>query len=333
MEVRKIKKEEYDILVAFLRKYWKSNHSLVKSKLLLDYQHLDGNQYNFYAAIEDGEIYAIEGFIRTSKYDKSLIGRDDLWGVIWKTRPDAPKGELGLAVTELLEEDEDVCSMGGIGLTPIAKKINKIKGDTIGYLHHYYIANNSVGDYSIGDNLEIEGIELHQKSKGWSIKQDLRLDEISEPLHTYRPYKTREYLINKYQYHPIYKYVFWGVYHNEKLVSIWVVRRITVRESSIIRIVDVLGRLDDIPDLFINLQQILFTESCEYIDFLNYGINQNVLRRIGFKELDFDSNTIVPSYFEPFEKRNVRIDLSFKAQYEEYVVFKGDADQDRPSIL
>jgi hypothetical protein len=48
--------------------------------------------------------------------------------------------------------------------------------------------------------------------------------------------------------------------------------------------------------------------------------------------LDFDGELIIPSYFEPFEQRNVKIELAYKAKFQ-YVAFKGDADQDRPNIV
>jgi hypothetical protein len=48
--------------------------------------------------------------------------------------------------------------------------------------------------------------------------------------------------------------------------------------------------------------------------------------------LIFDGNLIIPNYFEPFEQKNVKIELAYKADFP-YVAFKGDSDQDRPNIL
>lgn len=333
MEIRKLKKEEYSLLVDFLRDYWKANHSLVKSKQLMDFQHLDGDTYTFYAAIEDGKIYSLQGFIKSSLYDESLADEPDCWGAIWKTIPDTKKGELGLLTREAIYEKEMKCSMCGIALSAISKKINKLTGNTMGYMHQYYIANREVSDFKICVNPQIDHA-IHTVSDGWHIEQNIHLDGVSEPSTGYRPRKTVRYFINKYLYHPIFKYVFWGIYHNEELVSIWAVRRITVDGASIFRITDVLGRLDTIPDLTENIQEILRTESCEYIDFLNYGIKPEVFKTIGFNELDYDeTSTILPNYFEPYEQRNVKLDVAYKAKYDEYVVFKADGDQDRPNIL
>ena len=333
MEIRKVKKEEYQMLVDFLREYWKRDHTLIKSKQLMDFQHLDGDTYNFYAAIEEGEIYAVNGFIKTSSYDESLIEEDDIWGAIWKSRADVHKGELGLWLKEAMSENEKRSSMGGIGLSDMAYKINKKTGSNMGYLHQYYVANRMITDFAIGKELKVDK-KIHPKAIGWRIEQNIRLLNIQEPCNTYRPRKTKTYFENRYLYHPVYKYIFWGIYHNEDLVSVWSVRRITVNGNSVFRVIDVLGRIDVLPDLTENLQQILKEESCEYIDFLNYGIKSEVFEKIGFTELDLDQDSIVvPTYFEPFERRNVKIRLSYRAKYDEYVVFKGDADQDRPNIL
>lgn len=333
MEIRKLKKEEYGLLVDFLREYWKSDHSLVKSKQLMDFQHLDGDIYTFYAAIEDGRIYSLQGFIKSSLYDESLSEEPDCWGAIWKTIPDTKKGELGLLTREAIYESEMKCSMCGIALSAISKKINKLTGNTMGYMHQYYIANREMSDFKICVKPQVDYV-IHTVSDGWHIEQNIHLDKAAEPQSIYRPKKTLEYFKNKYLYHPIYKYIFWGIYHKEELVSIWAVRRLIVGHTSVFRVCDVLGRIDNIPDLTEPLQAILKTESCEYVDFLNYGIKSEVFKTMGFRELNFDeTDTIIPTYFEPFEQKNVKLDVAYKAKYEEYVVFKADGDQDRPNIL
>ena len=67
---------------------------------------------------------------------------------------------------------------------------------------------------------------------------------------------------------------------------------------------------------------------------MNYGIKKEVFLNMGFQLLDIEQEDIIlPNYFEPFEKRNVAIEIAYKAQYEGYVAFKGDSDQDRPNVL
>ena len=46
------------------------------------------------------------------------------------------------------------------------------------------------------------------------------------------------------------------------------------------------------------------------------------------------NNQLIPEYFEPFVKKNIDLKLCiFKNKYKNLLIFKGDGDQDRPSIL
>ena len=146
----------------------------------------------------------------------------------------------------------------------------------------------------------------------------------------YRPLKSFDYFINRYDGHPIYKYRFLGIYENDTLISIWSVRKISINNAHVLRVIDVLGELKG--DLFQSLQQLLSEEGAEYIDFLNYGIEKSIFEQMGFQELDFDGDLIIPTYFEPFEQKNKKIELAYKANFQ-YVAFKGDADQDRPNLI
>ena len=106
---------------------------------------------------------------------------------------------------------------------------------------------------------------------------------------------------------------------------------ININGSKVIRIVDAIGQFQG--SLYDEFQAYLKEAGAEYIDLMNYGIDEDVFYQMGFRKLDLDGNLIIPNYFEPFEQRNVKIDIAWKADYENYVAFKGDSDQDRPNIL
>ena len=178
-----------------------------------------------------------------------------------------------------------------------------------------------------------EKLNNHINNVNWHIERRISLKGINSTISSYYPLKSIRYFINRYELHPIYKYNFWCIYEKDSLKSIWAVRRLIINGASIFRVVDVLGRLDDIPDLYNEIQTILHSENAEYVDIMNYGITNDVFERMGFKEVDFLSNEIIcPNYFEPFEQKNIVIEVAYKSK-EEYVAFKGDSDQDRPSIL
>ena len=333
MEIIRIGRDEHSLIQDFIEKYWKSGHSLVKSKSLLDFQHLMGEYYCFYAAVENNQIWSLQGFIPTSQFDLSLSDNCDVWGAIWKTRDDSPDKMIGLSLLETIEKEFGKGSVGAIGISPIAKKIYRLLSWETGYLRHYYILNEKIDDFTILKTNTKPTYIKHPVSNDWHIKISYSLNDCEEPAEIYKPQKSIKFFINRYERHPIYKYSFWCFYQGDILKSIWAVRRITVNKNSVFRVVDVLGRIEEFPDLYNPIQDVLQTESVEYLDLLNYGIAPDVFKTIGFSELDFEStDTIIPNYFEPFEQKNVKIEVAFKSD-SEYVCFKGDSDQDRPNIL
>jgi len=78
------------------------------------------------------------------------------------------------------------------------------------------------------------------------------------------------------------------------------------------------------------LQLLLEETDAEYADIYNVGIDPELLKRAGFRCVDPDGPEIVPDHFEPFEPRNIRLWYSLKGSSAP-VLFKGDADQDRPN--
>ncbi len=332
MEIRQLNANETDLIQRFINEHWKSGHSLVKSKQLLDFQHLEDNCYNFFAAIQDNIVWALQGFVTTSIFDPSLE-KGDAWGAIWKIREDAPDKMVGIELLDRISKDYGFHSIGAIGISGVAKKIYKMLSWETGYLHQYFIANESMSSFSVLKKT-IKDCTFHNFVSNWHIECLSSLIGIAEiDGDIYKPQKSITYFIKRYEHHPIYKYHFWCIYEGRNLKSIWAVRRLVVNYSSLFRIVDVYGRIDNFPCLYIQIQEILKTESAEYVDVMNYGIPSDVFENIGFKEVDLNSDIIIcPNYFEPFEQTNVVIELAYKSQ-EEYVCFKGDSDQDRPNIL
>jgi hypothetical protein len=341
----------YDIKIAernnarniqfFIDIHWKKNHALAISKKLFDFQHFNSinSQYNYIIAVNNitNEIDALIGFIPTSQYDSSLLENGDYWGAIWKVRNDIENNEIkdiGLLLWKKLLEFDGFNSFGAIGISKIAKKIYALSGLTTGNLNHYFMINGDKINFKIAvikdDFKTISDIEIN-RDYHFDI---IDINDFNEnSIHcTYRPKKSVTYLKNRYSKHPIYNYDFIGLFEQSQLISIWVTRLIEINESKVLRIVDVYGNIENLPDLTPLLQGILVKTDCEYIDILNYGIDEKVFLNIGFNKLNFDGDVIIPNYFEPFEQRNVIIEIAYKADYE-YVVFKGDSDQDRPNIL
>lgn len=341
-DIREAKITEVSDIQLFLDVHWKKNHSLVLSKELLDFQHLNSsdNQYNYVIAYNNNtkEIDALFGFIPTYQFDRDLCCNGDFWGAIWKKRDDIDNdesNEIGMDVFTRLFDYSNFHSFSAIGISKIAMKIYKAFQCKVGYLAQYYILNDSINDYKIAGNVDMKYIGIgagFSREPNWSIKEidaNALKDKIIKAV--YRPFKSVQYIINRYVKHPIYKYKFLGVNKDRELKTLLVIRILNVNGAKAIRIVDAIGQLQG--SLYDNFQSYLKETGAEYIDFMNYGVDEDVFYQMGFRKLDLDGDLIIPNYFEPFEQRNVKIDIAWKADYENYVAFKGDSDQDRPNIL
>lgn len=324
---------------SFIKKHWKQNHILGLSKEVLDFQHLNplSQNYNFIIAVNNttNEVDALLGFIPTYQYDKELFKEGDYWGAIWKVRTDVQNAEiknLGLTIWEKLFELENLQSWAAIGISEIAKKIYAIFGMQIGELTHYYMPNINAKNFYIAEHVDVKQVSFPQYPGDIAIRE-IYIEQIQGRIDcAYRPRKSISYLKNRYLNHPFYKYRFWGIFDSERLVSIWTLRVIKMNKSRAIRIVDILGNIEHLPCLSAELQKMLTDIGAEYMDILNYGIDEEVFFNLGFLKLNPIGDVIIPNYFEPFERKNIRIEFAYKADFN-YVIFKGDSDQDRPNII
>ncbi len=340
--IRQPKYSEIGLIQDFIENHWKKGHVLSKSSELLLFQHLDSfsNRLNYYIAQnnETKEIDALFGFIPTSQYDVKLKCKGDFWGAIWKRRDDIHNEEvsdIGFSVFLRLFDEPHFHSFGAIGISKVALQIYKAFKCKVGCLQHYYMLNNQISEFKIAGNVDISLSEVgdgYVSKQGWGISELGQKELIRFNITpSYNPIKSINYLINRYANHPIYKYIFYGVYKEGKIVSVLVARFVETNGAKVIRIVDALGKLQG--TLYESFQEIMHETGAEYVDFMNYGIEESIFYEMGFRKLDLQGKLIIPNYFEPFEQRNVKIDVAWKADYNNYVVFKGDSDQDRPNIL
>lgn len=331
---------EYDKLFKFIKYSWKENHAFVKSRDLLDFQHLDKDRevYHFIVAEnqETGDFDALVGYIPLSQYDKSLEENGDYWGAIWKRRDDIVNDEIkgmGFFVWDRMFRLPSFKSHGAISMSNDARMMYKARRLPIDVMQHYYMLNEDVYDFVIAGNVDKgafvnKGSDTERIELRWINIFDVKEEEVHP---CYRPLKSLNFFINRYEKHPIYKYCFLGLYKKTELKALFAVREISVGLSKVLRIVDVLGELQG--NLYVSSQKLMKDGGYEYIDILNYGIDENIFTMMGFSKLNLNESTpIIPNYFEPFVKENVKFEISYKAKFP-YVAFKGDADQDRPNVL
>lgn len=332
-DIRMCKREEYDQLSKFIHDYWGPHHIFVKEKSVFEFQHgkAENGFYDFIIAVHKltGEIHAVLGFIRSSIYD----GRDfdkpqAVYGALWKVRDDVHNkdvNKLGLGLLFHLIKMFPESSYITLGLSKDSQSIYSALHFDLDKMEHYYIANNKLSTYKIISNPRI-GYE----DKSEDTVELRRIENIENIKNTFYPDKNEEYIRNRYLNHPVYHYELIGIYKDKKLVCIWVIRRIAVEDVCCIRIVDMVGTLYGLDNIFCNIGRLLEEYNAEYIDCYNYGIASDQFYRLGFSRVE--GETIVPNYFEPFERVNVDIYCAYYSK-KDVIIFKGDGDQDRPSII
>lgn len=330
-------REDLPRLLTFIDTYWKKNHILVRSKEILDFQYYncEEDKYDFVLAenTQTGELDGIRGWIRVAKYDPALAEYDEVWSAVSKVRTDVENNEIKVLGSYLWRYLEKHKGFGTVGISRFSLAMHTAIRHKTCSLEQYFILNRETKEYKIAvvpSNYQNPFISIKSNWHLCKIEDINAVDEDAVPAY-YRPFKSKTYLINRFAKHPVYKYHFYGIFEGEKLRSILVGKFVEINGGKILRIVDVLGSLEDVDNLYEDFQTIMHETGSEYVDFLCFGIEDLVFQRMGFDKLNPEQDElIIPNYFEPFEAKNIVINGAYKPA-ERYCMFKADADQDRPS--
>lgn len=327
------KKNELNKLQHFINNHWRHGHVMGTSKELMDFQHEhEGSDYYDFAVAENnetGEFDAIYGFIRSWKYDTTHTVPSIGWGAIWKVREDADNPEIGSISLKLMKYiliNGDIDVLGSLGISKDFKAVAKSLHFTVGTMNHYYIANSQFRDYRVIVNPKFTHKEV---SSNFIIKQFDRLNSLGLDDNSLNPTKNLCYFTNRYEKHPFYNYLFWGVYEGAILQLLFVVRKIKVGEACLYRIIDAIGNKCASGSIIRPIQQILQEAGAEYIDCMNTGIDPDFFDNLGF-EINDKNETIIPEHLNPLEHKNIPLEYAY-SDGDSLVIFKGDGDQDRPN--
>ncbi|WP_440653531.1 hypothetical protein [Candidatus Pelagibacter sp. HIMB1542] len=334
MKIYKIKKRKRKVLLEFLKKNFKSKHILYKSKKLFDWQYLHKNYYNFFVLETEKIIKAAQGYIPTSRYDKNLEN-DTIFMSIWSSSEISKGSKLFFYLLKNLK----VKLLVGLGGTNESFLFQKLLKFNCGYMKHYFLAAKKKSKKLISPkNFTNEKLFkiTNNFTKMTNIKQ---INEIDKNVFTHQyPRKTDKYLINRYLKHPFYNYILYKITNKKKTVGIFVFRVCKFDNRFAIRIIDFLGEENNFSygkSLFLFL---LKKYDSEYIDIYSYGIREDILKKSGLENVEKYKKLklIIPNYFEPFVKKNIKLGYAFKCSSDikrKVRFFKGDSDLDRPNIL
>jgi hypothetical protein len=335
---RQAKLTDQNEIMKFINDFWKPNHILGVDLDFFNYEHVNGTDINFFLAInnETNNLSAILGFIPYSKLPNCHV-----CGVIIKVSPFEKVPFLGVELMRQMLSKTKPLTYCGIGtdpktMLPLVKFFFKRH---VGILSHYFFLNETLNSFNIAKISHIKNYRLKKidSDKGLEFKNIKSVDETAIIKNFDRlfveknlPRKSLEYLLKRYLNHPIYSYKSYLIVDPEtQNHSLLFAREVTYKSSKVLRIVDFIGDIKSLGKLNAWIKFIISKNFYEYVDLLCSGIDQKILEKSGFNLVIKDDGIVVPTYFEPFVDKN--IDIYFEKSHKDLILFKGDADGDRPN--
>ncbi|MCM1082963.1 MAG: hypothetical protein NC428_05730 [Clostridium sp.] len=331
-------KDDTNDIMDYLKNNWGKNHILANDKNFFLWQYGnteydDAENLNIVLMNDknDGTIKGLNGFVRYSDNADRLY----VSSAITKVSADVT---IPLAGIELIKQFHNLVpakayfSSGTNPKTmlPIGKRVFGYKS---GVMQQYYILNPQVENFFVAD-IKYK-MSVAYKTGHFKLNQIFDLSEIENSFDFYKdyerlPYKSFEFLKKRYMIHPKYTYMAWTLTDSNGIIyGILFGREITVNDRTILRLVDYRGELEYLGELGEALNQLLIKSNYEYIDLMASNLDADMMEKSGFSLLDVDGENIVPVYFEPFERENIKIHYQ---ESDDIVIFKADGDQDRPNI-
>lgn len=334
-------------LQAFIHAHWKPNHILARHRGLLDWQHYNPCQrcYNFAIARHQATnaIHGIAGFIPTNHFDPA-IPVCDLWMAVWRV-PEGirlPPG-LGIALYEYVIDLLKPRTQISMGIRKGVMPFYRHYRFNIHLMNHYYIVNPAFTDFHVVGNFDdryhanVALSDAHKELREYDLTDVAALSAAcAEPIcaNDVAPVKSLTFLANRYGRHPIYNYHGYGIVEQERVLGVLVLRVLNQAGHSVVRIVDYVGPIEALNGTAYAFAQLLEQYQAEYLDWYNFGIDDELMTSLGFLKRASDSPVVIPNYFEPFEPRNVNLDMAYLGdQALKYIMHRGDSDQDRPNFL
>jgi hypothetical protein len=324
--------------MAFIEKYWKPNHILAKDSDFFDYEHVYKDRINFFVArsLDTNKILAIQGFIPYGSYPDCHI-----CGVISRVHPDSRIPMLGVELMKKMLEITKPTTYCGIGTNPktMIPLVKRFFKRSTGIMDHYYILNPSTESYKIAKinnrPRHLISATRNNLNKFYSIlatKNDIKEVLNNLVIDDRLPKKSYEYIIKRYFKNPKYNYKCYKMNINEGLESsLLFTREVFFNDAKALRIIDFIGNIDILAFIGQWALSEIKAHNYEYIDLLSSGIDKEILIKSGFVKSYSDSKNVIPTYFEPFIREN--IDIFYEKSEENLILFKGDADGDRPNQM
>jgi hypothetical protein len=326
--IRFASQQDITDIMKFIDTYWKNGHILGRNEEFFQYEHnIQGEVSYVISKDEQDHINAILGYIPYGKRNR------DVMTVIWKANHTCDPF-LGIRLLQYLTENGSVRIAASPGINKKTRGVYQYLGYTTGKMTHWYRLNYR-DNYKIAyvvnkeipiveEKKHIQLIELKNISD-LEEKFDFSLYQKSNP----KPYKEKWYIEKRYFNHPIYRYNVFGLESSSKKIeTILVFRNQECNGSNVLRMIDCIGKMDNIEIATTAIDNLTKQYDAEYVDCYETGLKNELFLNSGWKKAD-DSGNIIPNYFSPYLQEN--IDIYYFSTAPDIVLFKGDGDQDRPN--
>lgn len=364
ISVRFATPSDQDRLVDFIGAHWSSTHIFTQRPDVFAWQHEQSDgRLNMVFAEESREapdadvpgqamseppsILAVLGFIPMGRFDAELGDRDVMLA-IWKVRETGVPPGVGLRLLKFLRRELDPRLIAAIGTSQIVRPIYEVLGYEVGALRQAALFNpDPTRTLAVASGFPVGGAkgDVPTPSPRSASVSLLALDEAA-PKNTVAaidriagagtPSKSWEYLAERYLRHPWYRYEVRLVEVDGEAEAVVVWRRVEVGDTSVLRIVDVIGPTGWFRDAQPAFERIVGDADAEYIDLVHLGVDLDDLRAGGFIEASEHPGSVLPNYFSPFEQCNVEIELAYRVFTTDddapVRLFRADSDQDRPNL-
>tara|TARA_Y200000002_G_scaffold373144_1_gene371824 strand:- start:19924 stop:20958 length:1035 start_codon:yes stop_codon:yes gene_type:complete len=325
----------------FIQKNWRSNHILALNKKIFIWQHdSKSRKLNFIIALnKKNEVCGVLGLIVSGLKSKNI----GAWLGIWQVNKSlCDSKSTGLELLKFVHKEFDFKFLAGTQLTKNVFHIYKFLGFKIEKTQHYFLPNkkksvvfetNKKPQRDISSNpFNISEFKSNKLNEYLNILEKIIYKNVRKNFNFKSCLKDKDYLLHRYDKHPIYTYNLLTITELNELRSILITRKVRVRGRKILRIIDVLYLdLESKPKYFSDiLTKFIKIKNFDYVD-LVVGIDAaKIARKLNFYRRS--NSDLLPYYLEPLKKENEDKFIGYKLLgSNKFYFFKGDSDSDRPN--
>lgn len=324
----------------FINKNFKKNHILSKNRKVFDWLYYNNyeKKYNFIFEQKNTDIISFLGIVKNSMFSKKLKKIDSIWFATWV----AKKNQIGagLKLLNYAIKNYTYTKIGTIGYQDKVKQFYKYLGFFTGHLTQYYIPNSKCKNYKIikikKSDIQVSKIDTLSKHMSLKIVKKINFNKFDDNKQKYITLlsKDENFFYNKYLKNPFYDYIVYEFKINKKIQGYYFTREASYKNNKCLRIVDFFGNIKYLFNSSVLFKKIIEDNEYEFVDMYFFGNNNIKINKNKFKKNNFDKNMIIPNFFEPFIKKNIKVNFAILTKKTtKFFLFKGDCDQERPNIF